>query len=75
MQNSLTGPGGVDPHWNTELGVVRINDAVSSITVDFSQISGDGAGVNIGYAVPAPGSITLLAAAAGLVTRRRRTSR
>ncbi|MCA9312147.1 MAG: hypothetical protein KDA21_13120, partial [Phycisphaerales bacterium] len=63
MQNSVNGAGGADPWWNTELGVVRINDAVSSITVDFSQISGDGACVNIGYAVPATGSIPLLAAA------------
>jgi hypothetical protein len=72
MQNSLTGAGGADPWWNTELGVVQINDAVSSITVDFMHIAGDGAGVNIGYSVPAPGSVGLLGAAGLLATTRRR---
>ena len=49
MQNSLTGPGGQDPWWNTPLGVVRIDDAISSLTVNFSQIRGDGIGFNIGF--------------------------
>jgi hypothetical protein len=49
MQNSLTGPGGQDPHWNTPLGVVRIDDAVSSVTVIMDHIRGDGVGVNIGH--------------------------
>lgn len=48
-QNSLSAPGGQNPHWNTELGVVRIDDAVTSITVNQSQIRGDGIGVNIGF--------------------------
>ena len=48
-QNSLTAPGGQNPHWNTELGVVRIDDAVTSITVNQSQIRGDGIGANIGF--------------------------
>ncbi|MCA9273677.1 MAG: hypothetical protein KDA31_11615 [Phycisphaerales bacterium] len=70
MQNSLSAPGGVDPHWNTGLAVVRIDDAVSSITVHFSHIRGDGAGVNIGY-IPAPSSAALLSLS-GLVAFRRR---
>ena len=48
MQNSVTAPGGLDPNWNTPLGVVKINDPVSSITISVSQIRGDGIGVNIG---------------------------
>jgi len=52
MQNSLTAPGGVDPHWNTPLGVVQINDAVSSVTLIFNQLRGDGVGGNIGYFDP-----------------------
>jgi hypothetical protein len=56
MQNSLTGPGGQDPHWNTPLGVVQINDAVSSITAIFDHIRGDGIGLNIGYAPGPPTS-------------------
>ncbi len=48
VQNSLTGPGGQDPWWNTPLGVVRIDDPVSSVTVTMSQLRGDGVGLNIG---------------------------
>lgn len=70
MQNSQTGAGGIDPWWNTPLGVVRIDDVVSSITVHFSHIRGDGAGANIGF-IPAPGTASLLAMA-GLVSARRR---
>lgn len=57
MQNSLTAPGGQDPHWNTQLGVVRIDDAVSSITIIHSGLRGDGIGAQVGfvpdYATPA----------------------
>lgn len=49
VQNSVTNAGGANPWWNTQLGVVRIDDAVSSITVLQSQIRGDGIGVNIGF--------------------------
>lgn len=49
VQNSVTGAGGANPWWNTQLGVVRIDDAVSSITVQQSLIRGDGIGVNIGF--------------------------
>lgn len=71
MQNSLNGAGGIDPHWNSGLGLVRIDDTISSLTVHFSHIRGDGAGVNIGYAVPTPASLGLLGLG-GLVAARRR---
>ena len=73
MYNSVSGAGGADPWWNSALGVVQVNDAVSSITVDFGHIAGDGAGVNIGYAaVPAPGALALLGLGGLLGTRRQR---
>jgi hypothetical protein len=59
LENSVTGPGGQDPAWNTRLAVVRIDDAISSLTVDFWQLSGDGVILNIG-AVPGPGGAALL---------------
>ncbi len=74
MQNSLPGdltPG--NPAFNTALGVVRIDDQISSLTVDFAQIGQDGVGVNIGYISPAPGSAALLGAAGLAVARRRRS--
>jgi hypothetical protein len=52
MQNPLTAQGDVDPHWNTPLGVVQVNDAVSSVTLIFNQLRGDGVGGNIGYFDP-----------------------
>lgn len=74
MQNSVTGAGGQDPWWNTPLGVVRIDDPISSLTVDFSQISGDGVGVNIGHVVPVPEPASLmLLAMGGLAMIRRRS--
>lgn len=51
LKNSLTGSGGLDPWWNTPLGVVRIDDPVSSVTATMSQIRGDGVGLNIGFDV------------------------
>ena len=71
MQNSLNGSGGQDPWWNTPLGVVQINDPVSSITINVSQIRGDGMGVNIGF-VPAPGACALLGLGGLAISRRRR---
>jgi hypothetical protein len=71
VQNSLTGAGGADPWWNSALGVVRIDDPISSLTVDFSQISGDGVGVTIG-AIPEPAGAALLGVGALLTLRRRR---
>jgi MYXO-CTERM domain-containing protein len=72
LNNSVTGAGGADPWWNTALGVVQINDAgLTSITVDFSHIRGDGAGVNIGF-VPTPSAAALLGVGALVATRRRR---
>lgn len=71
MQNSLTGIGGVDPHWNSQLGVVRIDDTITSLTIDFAQIRGDGVGVNIGY-VPTPGTAALFGLGSFACLRRRR---
>ena len=72
MQNSVTGAGGADPWWNTAFGVVRIDDAVNSLTVDFRQISGDGVGVNIGYIIPEPATAMLLGITGVLTLVRRR---
>lgn len=49
LQNSLTGAGGANPHWNTPLAVVRINDALASITLIFNTLRGDGVAGTIGY--------------------------
>ncbi|MCC6126354.1 MAG: PEP-CTERM sorting domain-containing protein [Pirellulales bacterium] len=62
MQNSQIGNGGNDPWWNTGLALVRIDDPVSSLTVNFTHTSGDGLGVNIGTIVPEPGTLALLGA-------------
>jgi hypothetical protein len=54
LQNSVSGSGGLNPWWNTPLGVVRIVDNVSSVTVQCSQIRGDGIAVNIGFDTELP---------------------
>ncbi len=72
MQNSLTGPNGQDPWWNTYLSATRIDDTVSSITVKIAQTAGDGMGLNIGVLTPAPGSLALLGAGGLIAARRRR---
>ena len=71
MENSVSGAGGADPWWNTGLAVVRIDDAVSSLTVHFDQTSGDGIGVNLGVITPEPGALGLLAIGSLFVLRRR----
>jgi len=72
MQNSLTGPGGLDPWWNSKLGVVQINNAINSFTVNFNQIGGDGAGLNIGFAaVPEPFTLGFMGIGALFAARRR----
>lgn len=71
MQNSVTGIGGQNPHWNTELGLVKIMDPISSLTVRFSQLSGDGLGLNIASVVPTPGAAALIGLG-GICTLRRR---
>ncbi|HVZ93488.1 MAG TPA: hypothetical protein VG797_03160 [Phycisphaerales bacterium] len=71
MQNSVTGAGGQDPWWNTQLGLVTIMDPVSSLTIRVNQLSGDGIGLNIASIVPTPGA-GALAGVAGLLTLRRR---
>lgn len=70
MENSVTGIGGQDPWWNSKLGVVRINDPVSSLTIFANQLPGDGMGVNIA-AVPEPASLLLIAGGSLLLVRRR----
>lgn len=75
LENSVTGIGGANPHWNTAWGVVRIDDAISSLTVHVVQTAGDGLGMNIGVIVPAPGAATAMLGMSGLAAlRRRRTS-
>lgn len=71
MNNSVSGAGGIDPWWNTALGVVQIQDPVTSLTVIFDQLPGDGVGVNIGSIVPEPTSLALLGAIGMLLLRRR----
>lgn len=72
LNNSVTGLGGQDPHWNSALGVVQINDAnLTSISIDFSHIRGDGAGANIGF-IPTPGAAAVLGLGGLLAARRRR---
>lgn len=73
MQNSVTGAGGQNPWWNTELGLVKIMDPISSLTVHFSQLSGDGVGVNIASFVPTPGAAVLAGLSGLTLIRRRRT--
>lgn len=74
VENSVTGNGGADPWWNTGLAVIRIDDAVSSLTVRIDQTSGDGIGVNIGVITPEPGSLSLLGLGAALIFNRRRNA-
>jgi hypothetical protein len=73
--NSLSGPGGVDPWWNTGLSLVRVNDAVSSLTVYFNHTSGDGAGVNIGVITPEPATLGMLALGGLAMLRQRHRTR
>lgn len=72
MVNSLSGPGGADPWWNTGLALVRIDDAITSLTVRINQTSGDGIGVNIGV-IPEPASAALLGLGGLLALARRRS--
>jgi hypothetical protein len=72
MQNSVTGAGGANPHWNSQLGVVLINDAVSSITIELAVLSGDGVGVNIGSVIPAPSAAAIFGGVGVLALQRRR---
>lgn len=72
LENSVTGVGGANPHWNTALAVVRIDDALNSLTVHFIQTSGDGVGLNIGVIVPSPGAAALMGMGAFTTLGRRR---
>jgi len=72
LMNSLSGPGGADPWWNTGLSLVRVNDAMNSLTVYFNQTAGDGAGVNIGVLTPEPATLGLLAMGGLALLRRTR---
>lgn len=71
LQNSTNGPGGINPHWNTDLNVVQILDPVSSLTVRVNQIDGDGIQIALGSVIPEPSS-ALLAALTGLLVLRRK---
>ena len=64
LQNALPGdltPG--SPAFNSALAVVRLEDSISSLTVNFSQIGGDGTGLDIGFItlVPEPSAVALTA--------------
>ncbi|MBL0927314.1 MAG: hypothetical protein IBJ11_06640 [Phycisphaerales bacterium] len=71
LNNSVSGAGGQDPWWNTSLAVIQIMDPISSLTVFFNQLPGDGVGVNIA-AVPTPASAAIAGIAGLLVAGRRR---
>lgn len=71
LHNSQIGAGGSNPWWNTKLAVVRIDDPISSLTVLFSQLRGDGTNLNIAF-IPAPGAAVALALAGLAGARRRR---
>jgi len=71
LQNSVTAAGGANPNWNTALGVSLINTTVSTLSLEFTQLPGDGVGVNIGF-VPSPGAAAVLAFGGLLAARRRR---
>jgi len=73
LYNSVTNFGGANPWWNSALAVVQILDPVSSLTVIFDQLPGDGAGVNIGV-VPEPATLLLLGIGAAAYTRRKKLS-
>ena len=49
VRNSVTGPGGQNPHWNSQLAVVRVDDYVSSVTIIHDTLRGDGIGANVGF--------------------------
>jgi len=74
MRNSLPGdltPG--NPSFNSQLGIVRIDDGVTSLTINMSQIGQDGIGMTVGrISIPAPGAAGLLGIFAAAAMRRRR---
>ena len=52
LSNSVAEPGA--GYFNTDFGVVQVNSAASSITLNVSNISDDGIGVTIGRIAPCP---------------------
>lgn len=74
LQNALPGdltPG--NPAFNSKLAIVRIDDTVSSLTVNFNQIGQDGVNVTLGsLLIPAPGAAVLLGLGGLMAARRRR---
>ncbi len=72
VKNSLSAP--TPGFFNTDLGVTRIDDSVSSLTLRVHHIGQDGIGFNIGLISPVPEPATTTCAAAGLLllARRRR---
>jgi len=49
VQNSVTGAGGANPHWNSQMAVVRIDNPVSAITIEHRGLRGDGIGASVGF--------------------------
>jgi hypothetical protein len=71
-QPSLGAPG--EAAFNTDYGIVRIDDSISSLTVNVSQIGQDGLGFTVGYigVVPEPTALAALCIPGFMLTRRRR---
>lgn len=72
LNNSLSAPGGQDPHWNTPLAVMYNTTLISSISVEINALSGDGIGVSIGSVVPSPAASALAGLGLLVAARRRR---
>jgi hypothetical protein len=72
LTSSLTDP--TPGHFNTDLGVTRIDDTITSLTLQVHHIGQDGIGFNIGMIkpVPEPGTAALTGLGVLVLTRRRR---
>ena len=74
LKNSLTEP--TPGFFNTDFGVTRIDDSVTSLTLRLHHVGQDGIGFNIGLITPVPEPSGILLSSLGLVglLRRRRHS-